>query len=102
MLEITRYGSVSPNAGGVVLAVVIYQRISTKPGYLVESSVWYARCRWMFARLPAVGSERAPVVEAAMVCAKVRVTVPGVFGARGSSTAVICAPLPKSGRVIIK
>jgi len=40
LLEINTYGSVSPTEGGVVLAVVIYQRISTKAGFRAESAVW--------------------------------------------------------------
>jgi hypothetical protein len=31
---------VSPGKGGVGLSVVMYQRISTKPGYFAESAVW--------------------------------------------------------------
>jgi len=37
LLEMTRYGVRSPNAGGVVVSVDIYQRISNRPGYRVEA-----------------------------------------------------------------
>jgi hypothetical protein len=40
LLVMTTYVSVSPTGGGVVRAVVGYQRISNRPGYLVDGSTW--------------------------------------------------------------